>query len=345
RLLSLLGVRHIVTDKVFDVWLDNIFYDLQFPATLSPGATSHIWTEDIPDFPAPAIGVVYHTPPQSRGKAAQLVVRYASGLEKRFDIRAGDGRPWDNKEFGRDYNLVFTGLPAASDGPITAVGVIASRPIVVRGVSLIQPAGPTSRSLILTTEGNYRAIHGGDVKIYENLDVMPRAFVVHQTQVVSGVRQAVAELKSPRFDPAAAIVRPVRSGESPGLLTLGRPGSPASVTIVAYLPERVELLAELTSPGWLVFTDTDYPGWRATIDGADTEILEADIMFRAVELPAGPHRIIFEYRPIPFYGGIIVSLLGLGLIAGGLAAGGGKKPSNKTGKQVDATLDNTYNQG
>ncbi|MCL4304249.1 MAG: YfhO family protein, partial [Anaerolineae bacterium] len=36
RLLSLLNTRWIITDKQFDVWIDDIFYDLQFPARLSP---------------------------------------------------------------------------------------------------------------------------------------------------------------------------------------------------------------------------------------------------------------------------------------------------------------------
>jgi hypothetical protein len=36
RLLSLLGVKYVITDKVFDAWIDGLFYDLQFPARLSP---------------------------------------------------------------------------------------------------------------------------------------------------------------------------------------------------------------------------------------------------------------------------------------------------------------------
>jgi uncharacterized membrane protein YfhO len=53
--------------------------------------------------------------------------------------------------------------------------------------------------------------------------------------------------------------------------------------------------------------DTYYPGWQAWIDEAQTEIMEVNIMFRAVELPAGKHKLILVYRPQPFYRGALLS--------------------------------------
>ncbi|NIT57847.1 MAG: YfhO family protein, partial [Aliifodinibius sp.] len=311
RLLSLFGVRHIVTDKVHDVWLDNIFYDLQFPAYLNPDTTSEIWTTDIPPFAASAIGAVFHTP-EKEGRVAQLVVRYTSGLEDRFDLRAGAGKSWENAEFGVDYNVVFDGL---SSGSIEAIGLIAEDEVIVRGISLIQSANTTSRSVILSTEGNYRMIHGGDVKIYENLDVLPPTFIVHQTDIVPDVDSAIAKLRDPTFDVSTTMVRVAHDGETNEMISLGQADPEDRVTIIDYTPEQIELATNTKSAGWLVLMDTYYPGWQAWIDETQTEIMEVNIMFRAVELPAGKHKLVLVYRPQSFYRGALLSGVSLLIVA------------------------------
>ncbi len=307
RLLSLLGVRHIVTDKVFDVWLNDVFYDLQFPAALNADQPE-AWTTDIPaDFPATSIGVVFHTDGDVSGTVAQLVVQFASGAEKRFDLIAGGGTPWENAEYGLDFNMVFDGLP--TDETIRAVGVVAHAPITVRGVSLIQPALQTSSSLLLTTAGRYRVIHGGDVKIYENLDTLPRAFAVHRLKTVPTTDAAIALLRDPSFDPAAAIVR-VAAGQ-PDEQSLGQTNPSDRVEIVQYEPETVIIRTKLASPGWILLTDTDYPGWQADVDSTPAPIIPADIQFRAVEVPAGNHTLTFRFQPQSVRRGIWFSVLGL----------------------------------
>ncbi|TSC96033.1 MAG: hypothetical protein Athens101410_186 [Parcubacteria group bacterium Athens1014_10] len=49
--------------------------------------------------------------------------------------------------------------------------------------------------------------------------------------------------------------------------------------------------------GWLVFSQSDLPGWQVEIDAAKTEIYNADYIFQAVLVPAGDHRVIFKYNP------------------------------------------------
>jgi hypothetical protein len=212
RLLALARVRHIITDKVKDVWLDNIFYDLQFPAYLDPAGAPEIWTNDLPTFQASSIGVVFNTPHPS-GSVAKLVVRYTSGQEAIFDLQADKGTPWENAEFGVDYNQVFDGL---TGDPIKEIGLIAERSVIVRGVSLIQQATTTSRSIMLSTEGNYRFIHGGDVKIYENLYSLSPAYIVRQMETVSNTNEAIALLQNPQFDLSTRIVRVGNPDTGPG---------------------------------------------------------------------------------------------------------------------------------
>ena len=67
--------------------------------------------------------------------------------------------------------------------------------------------------------------------------------------------------------------------------------------IEEYTDTRVALTVETDAPGYLVLTDAYYPGWVATVNGSETPIQRADVMFRAVSIPAGTSAVVFEYRP------------------------------------------------
>ena len=56
----------------------------------------------------------------------------------------------------------------------------------------------------------------------------------------------------------------------------------------------------MTTPktGFVVLNDVWHPWWRAQINGVETEILKANVLFRAVQVPAGTHKIRFEFRPL-----------------------------------------------
>ena len=70
------------------------------------------------------------------------------------------------------------------------------------------------------------------------------------------------------------------------------------VKITLWQPGRIEIDAESETGGVLSMHATVYPGWIAEIDGQDVPVLRADHLFRAVEVPAGSHRVVFAYRPL-----------------------------------------------
>ncbi|MGE5138689.1 MAG: YfhO family protein, partial [Rudaea sp.] len=50
-----------------------------------------------------------------------------------------------------------------------------------------------------------------------------------------------------------------------------------------------------------------YPGWRAFVDGKESEVLRADFMFRAVSLEEGPHTVRLLYDSWSFKIGAMIS--------------------------------------
>ena len=147
-------------------------------------------------------------------------------------------------------------------------------------------------------------MHSGDVKIYENLEVLPRAFVVHSAVLVPDDEAALAALRDPGFDPARQVI--LAAGQE---MAANDPAQ-SQAEIIAYEPEQVQIRASLDTPGYLVLTDTYYPGWRAEVDGQPVPIRRADLYFRAVALEAGEHEVIFRYEPTSAYAGLVVGLLG-----------------------------------
>ncbi len=127
--------------------------------------------------------------------------------------------------------------------------------------------------------------HTPDVAIYRNDHVLPRAWIAPAGSDLN----AIAEIM-------------------PGSLVKSLTDSGNAVTIHAASDRD----------GWLILSDTFYPGWRATIAGAPIEIQIANGAFRAVKFPAGDHTIEFRYEPVSVRLGLIISLTSLMIIVAGL---------------------------
>jgi hypothetical protein len=159
------------------------------------------------------------------------------------------------------------------------------------------------------------------VNVYRNPNVLPRAYVVCRAREAHSAAEALRMLSLVDFDPATEAII-----ESP-LDGLSAPCGLEPATILRSVPNQVTIRAILSQPGYLVLTDTIYPGWQARVDGQQATILAANGAFRAVALPAGAHEVAFVYRPLSFAAGVACStaaLAGLCLLCLGRVVGRGK---------------------
>jgi hypothetical protein len=140
--------------------------------------------------------------------------------------------------------------------------------------------------------------------------VLPRAFFVSDRLSAASDVEAVQLMQAATFDPSQTVVVAEDKGNvgrsadenSPSVFPSPHP------SIIAYSPEQVVIDVNAPQAGYLVLTDAYYPGWTATVDGQPVEIERADIMFRAVKVPLGSHRVEFRYQPSSFLFGLLISI-------------------------------------
>lgn len=72
------------------------------------------------------------------------------------------------------------------------------------------------------------------------------------------------------------------------------------------------LLLEVSTEdhGWLLVRDSWYPGWEASIDDQNVFVYRANYLFKAIRVGPGRHTVSFNYRPLSFSIGGLVSLIG-----------------------------------
>ncbi len=139
---------------------------------------------------------------------------------------------------------------------------------------------------------------------YRLNDNNPRAWIVHEVQVRSNVDDIDTALSDPNFN-----ARGVAYTQTPIEVVTNQALEPVSITTLG--PTRSVIDATLTTPGVLVLSEVNYPGWSAIVNGVEVPIIEVDGVLRGVALPSGPSRVEMIFRPTSVLIGGMVSVIGI----------------------------------
>lgn len=170
-------------------------------------------------------------------------------------------------------------------------------------------------------EGMFPVAHMGESRrsiTYENPTAMPRAALVGRVVTAATDREVFTMLNSNSFNPrTTAVVQ----GTAPVDIAPPAPGD--AVRVVKYGAHRIVLESRTTAPALLVLSEIYYPaGWKATVDGAETEILRTNYVLRSVRVPAGTHTVEFSFTPPLYWAGLTITnvawLAALALVLVGL---------------------------
>jgi glycosyltransferase involved in cell wall biosynthesis len=116
--------------------------------------------------------------------------------------------------------------------------------------------------------------------ILENRTVLPKGWLVPATALIEDPAQALAILRDQRFNP-----RQVALIETPPPIPLADPNLPQNgamgeVSVNRYEGEHISVTAYAAQNVLLVLGEKYYRGWKATIDGKETEIYPVDHILR-----------------------------------------------------------------
>jgi len=147
------------------------------------------------------------------------------------------------------------------------------------------------------------SLHAGDLKfiartkdayVYENPRALPRAMVVPDYQIADF--DDLLRNGWPDIDPRRTVLLeqppavPPRAVDSRAVA--------GSARIERYANTEIDIEADAPDGGFLILNDVWHPWWRAEVDGRSADILKANVLFRAVQVGPGIHRVHFVFAPL-----------------------------------------------
>ncbi len=339
-LLALLNVQYVITDKVRDLWFEDVYYDRQIGARLHADGVTSVQIAAPQSFEATDIGLIGYiegspqalqTLQRQNVPVAEVTVHQLLGATTHFTLTAG-GQPGANLAdsaldsplaISSRVKIAYRDVEGASPHqeylarltlpqPMQPLSITVQRldtpfDLVIQAATLIDARTHMFAPLLPSDRGRFRLVHSGDVKLYENLDVLPRAYLADHVLAAASPETALEMLRDGQLlTNHSAVVENLAAFTS-------QPAATDQAKIIAYAPEQVTIRVRTADRALLVLSDSAYPGWLATLDNQPTPIYTTNYLFRGVAVPAGEHIITFHYQPTGWRLGLWLS--GLSLLA------------------------------
>lgn len=156
----------------------------------------------------------------------------------------------------------------------------------------------------------------GHGRVAENPAPLPRAWLAGGWEVAPDWRTAYRRTLEEDFPYRRSVVLDASPRARPS-------DAPAAGTarVVRREATEIEIETDAQAASVLVTAELFYPGWSAEVDGEERRVLRADGILRAVEVPAGTHRVTMRYRATHWTLALFLSGAGLAVLVGTCAWG------------------------
>ncbi len=167
---------------------------------------------------------------------------------------------------------------------------------------------------ILTLESDTtKKVYTGDSSVYENLDCLPRVFVVPDYELIRSSKETISRLGSNWFNPRNKVILMSFPEEFKNALNkINQKSIPLNykVKFNTYEHNKTILNVSVNRPSILVFGNNLNDNWKVKINGVENKHYQANLVQRAIYLPQkGNYTIEFYYFPFLFFIGGGVSLV------------------------------------
>jgi len=155
---------------------------------------------------------------------------------------------------------------------------------------------------------DFKIISEQPIKVYENKSYMERAFFV-----TKGIKVINDDILLKNIRNRAVNFKEEVCIEDDDKRMLYDPVQPEyRCVIVNYEPLQIEIEVITNKSGYLVLSDTFYPGWIASINEIPAKILRANYFFRGIRLDEpGKYHVNFEFKPFSYKLGLYISLFSI----------------------------------
>lgn len=144
-------------------------------------------------------------------------------------------------------------------------------------------------------------------KAVRNPEALGNAWMVSDVHWVKNADEEIDALNN--FDPAVtAIIDERFKSFNP---VAGKPQESDFIRLVYYAPDSLVYRFQSNTDQLVVFSEIYYDkGWKAYIDGKPADYFRANYVLRSMNVPAGDHTIVFEFKPDTYYLGEKISMFG-----------------------------------
>src|SRR5262249_24228102 len=131
---------------------------------------------------------------------------------------------------------------------------------------------------------------GPDYYVTETPSALPRVFVPHRVERVTGDAERLRRLTSPSFAPRELAL--VESPEAPVF-----DGTAGEARLLVDEEERLVIAVDMQAEGLVVIADLWDPGWKAFVDGRERPVLRVNHALRGVAIGKGSSRVELRAEP------------------------------------------------
>ena len=152
----------------------------------------------------------------------------------------------------------------------------------------------------------------GQVMAQPNPQANGNAWFVDKVEFVENANEEILALDSLNTK-QTAIVNEKFSAEIPQQQFSA--DSTAQIQLKSYQPNELVYSYSTQKERLALFSEIYYPhGWKATVDGEEVSILQANYVLRAAMLPAGNHEIVFKFEPEVIQTGSTITIASGGIL-------------------------------